>query len=140
MPETALGLRFKVVIDGMDFGNWHKCDGLSVEYDIEEYEEGGENGYVHRLPGRVKYDSVKLTRPIDEHSARVTLWVASQQLMLKPGAAAISVLDAGGETVAQWALVGVFPVRWSGPSLDVDGNQMATETLEVAHNGFLGPF
>ena len=36
-----------------------------------------------------------------------------------------------------WNLEGVFPVKWNGPSLDVGANQAATETLELAHNGFL---
>ena len=137
MTDTALGLRFKVLIDGKDFGNWQKCDGLSLEYDLEEYKEGGENGYIHRLPGRVKYESIKLTRPIDMHTAQVTMWVSSQQFMVLPGTGQISVLDTTGAVVAEWFLIGVYPVRWSGPTLDVDGNQMATETLEIAHNGFL---
>jgi phage tail-like protein len=139
MADSALGLRFKVRIDGQDFGNWHKCDGLQVSYDVKEYVEGGENGYVHKLPGRVKYETVKLTRPIDEHSGRVTAWVASVQIYATPGTAHISVLDPTGKDVADWYLIGVWPVRWSGPNLDVNGNQQATETLELAHNGFLGP-
>ena len=136
MADTALGLRFKVIIDGQDFGNWQKCDGLSLQYDIHEYSEGGENGFVHRLPGRVKYESVKLTRPIDQHTGMVTNWVASQQLVVLPGTGQIAVLDPSGAVVAEWFLIGVYPIRWSGPTLDVDGNQMATETLELAHNGF----
>jgi phage tail-like protein len=50
----------------------------------------------------------------------------------------ISVLDPAGEAVASWVLGGAYPVRWTGPSLDVDSNQWATETLEISHNGFLG--
>ena len=139
MAEAGLGLRFRVSIDGQDFGNWQKCDGLSMEYDIHEHKEGGENGFTHKLPGRVKYENVKLTRPIDQHSGRVTAWVASVQIRLIPATAHVSVLDPAGESVADWYLIGVYPVRWSGPTLDVDGNQWATETLELAHNGFLGP-
>jgi len=139
MPDGGLGLRFKVKIDGFDFGNWQKCDGLTLEYEPYEYAEGGENGFVHRLPGRTKYQNIKLTRPIDQHSGRVTAWVMSVQIRLVPGTGHISVLDPTGESVADWYLVGVWPVRWSGPTLDVDGNQWATETLELSHNGFLGP-
>lgn len=136
MTEIGVGLRFKVSIDGQDFGNWQKCDGLSLAYDVFEYKEGGENGFVHRLPGRVSYESVKLTRPIDSDTSTVVGWVASQQIMVTPGTGHISVLDSAGESVADWYLIGVYPVRWSGPSLDVNGNQQATETLEIAHNGF----
>ena len=140
MADPGLGLRFQVSIDGqVSLGNWQRCDGLTVEYDIHEYREGGLNGYVHRLPGRAKYQNVKLTRPVDGNTMAVAGWVASVQARLQPGTARISVLDPAGETVATWNLFGVFPVRWTGPSLDVGGNQVATETLELAHNGFLGP-
>ncbi len=138
MAESGSGLRFKVSIDGRDIGNWQKCDGLSVEYDIFEYSEGGENSYVHRLPGRAKYQNIKLTRLIDGDSASVGVWLASVQVRMAPGTAQISVLDPGGAEVASWHLAGVYPVRWTGPSLDVGSNQWATETLELAHNGFLG--
>ena len=138
MSEEGLGLRFKVRIDGKDMGNWQKVDGLALEYDIHEYAEGGENGYVHKLPGRVKFQNVKLIRPIDSSSATVSAWVQSLQVRMVPSTAHISVLDPSGATVADWHLVGVYPVRWTGPSLDVNSNQWATETLELAHNGFLG--
>mgnify|MGYP001823766526 CR=1 FL=1 len=45
--------------------------------------------------------------------------------------------DATGTEVASWSLADVIPVRWTGPSLDVDANSVATESLELAHNGFL---
>jgi len=138
MAESGLGLRFKVNIDGKDIGNWQKCEGLSVEYEIFEYSEGGENSYVHRLPGRAKYQNIKLTRLIDLDSAAVAMWLASMQVRMVPGTARISVLDPSGIAVANWQLAGVYPVRWTGPSLDVGSNQWATETLELAHNGFLG--
>jgi phage tail-like protein len=138
VSEEGLGLRFKVRIDGKDMGNWQKVDGLALEYDIHEYPEGGENGYVHKLPGRVKFQNVKLIRPIDSSSATVGAWVQSLQIRMVPSTAHISVLDPSGATVADWHLVGVYPVRWTGPSLDVNSTQWATETLELAHNGFLG--
>ena len=50
MSETALGLRFTVTIDGLSLGDWTKCDGLSIEYEVKDYQEGGENSFTHRLP------------------------------------------------------------------------------------------
>ena len=41
------------------------------------------------------------------------------------------------KVVATWGLVGVIPVRWTGPSLNLDTPKVATETLEIAHHGFL---
>jgi phage tail-like protein len=137
MSESGLGLRFSVKIDGKEFGNWQRCDGLAVEYDVIEYKEGGENAYVHRLPGRANYPNIKLTRPVDASSSSVSAWVASLQVRMVPSVVQIAVHDPAGEQVAMWVLSGAYPVRWTGPQLDVNGNQWATETLEIAHNGFL---
>lgn len=140
MPDPATSLRFTVTIDGhSSLGNWTKCEGLNVEYEVHEYSEGGLNGFVHRLPGRAKYQNIKLTRPIDASSAAVAGWVASVQAMGNRVTAQIAVVDAEGKPITFWNLLDVFPVRWSGPNLDVDTAQVATESLELAHNGFLGP-
>jgi phage tail-like protein len=140
MPDPATSLRFTVTIDGHgSLGNWTKCEGLTVEYDVHEYSEGGLNGYVHRLPGRAKYQNIKLTRPIDATSAALMGWVASIQAVGSRVTAQIAVVDPEGKPIAFWNLLGVFPVRWTGPNLDVDTAQVATESLELAHNGFLSP-
>ena len=140
MADPALGLRFKVTVDGQtELGNWQKCEGLNVEYDVHEYREGGQNGYVHKLPGRAKYENVKLTRPVDSSTMSVASWLASIQMRATRGTAQITVLDPSGAEIADWVLIEVLPIRWSGPSLDVNGNQIAMETLELVHNGFLGP-
>lgn len=139
MPsEPGLTLRFKVTIDHKtELGNWSKCDGLAVEYDIFEYREGGENGFIHRIPGRRKYQNIKLTRPLDSQSSQVAEWVSANEGPRAGHTAEISVLDAEGATVASWQLSDVFPAKWSGPSLDVGGKEIAYESLELVHNGFL---
>ena len=136
--HTAQSLRFRVKIDGgTNLGDWSKCDGLSVEYDVFEYKEGGENGFVHRIPGRVKYQNIKLTRPINKDSKHVADWIASLRSKVRRQTAEISALDPEGGAIVTWNLEGIYPVRWSGPSLDIGNNQIAMETLELAHNGFL---
>jgi phage tail-like protein len=138
MSEPGLSLRFTVVIDGqVRLGDWTKCEGLSVEYDVFEYKEGGNNGFIHRLPGRAKYTNIKLSRPIDDSSAAVAGWLASVQARVNPSTAAITVLDSDGSPVTTWNLIGVYPAKWTGPTLDVGSNTAAMETLELVHNGFM---
>lgn len=139
MPDLGLTLCFQVTIDHhKSLGNWSKCEGLSVEYDIFEYREGGQNGFVHRIPGRRKYQNIKLTRPLDKGTAEVAGWVSSAEGPNAGHTARIAVLDAHGETVAAWDIADVYPSRWSGPNLDVNGKDTALEVLELGHNGFLG--
>lgn len=138
MTETALGLYFSVEIDDTrSLGDWTKCEGLSVEWDIHEYKEGGVNDFVHRLPGRAKYQNLKLTRPVTSATADVIAWLKQVSPTQGWPNAKISVRDAAGQVVAAWTFGSVRPVKWQGPSLDVGQNQVATEVLELAHNGFL---
>jgi phage tail-like protein len=137
--DSGQSLRFRVKLDGgADLGNWSKCDGLSVEYDVFEYKEGGENTYIHRIPGRAKYQNLKLTRPVNKDSKQVADWIAGMKTHVRRDTAEVSALDSEGKAIATWNFEGVYPVRWNGPSLDIGNNQVATETLELAHNGFLG--
>lgn len=137
-PENGLVLRFAVTVDNhKSLGNWSKCEGLAVEYDIFEYREGGQNGFVHRLPGRRKYQNVKLTRPLDKGSTEIADWLSKIGGPHLGATAQIRVLDGAGQTVASWQLTDVYLAKWSGPSLDVDGKQTAFESLELVHNGFL---
>jgi phage tail-like protein len=135
--EPATGIRFEVKIDGVDIGSFTGCAGLGAEYEIFEYQEGGQNAYVHRLPGRLKYSPVTLTRPIDEKSGELAAWFASFRDSVKPVTGCITAFDPQQRPIAQWNLTGLYPSRWTGPGFSSDGNSVVKETLELSHNGFL---
>jgi phage tail-like protein len=131
-------LRFQVTIDGdINLGAWSKCDGLSVEFELKEYQEGGVNGYTHKLPGRAKYQNIKLTRVLNKDSQKVATWLTDLRKSGKRPTAHVTAMDSEGETITSWTLQQVYPLKWTGPSFDVGSNATATETLELAHNGFL---
>lgn len=140
-PDPATGFHFEVSIDRVDIGAFTSCEGLGAEYEVFEYQEGGENSYVHRLPGRLKFTPIKLTRPVDAKSGLKSGGLAAWFSQLKDGVtrktASITAYDAHRKPIAQWNLVGVYPTRWTGPSLSADGNNVPKETLELAHNGFI---
>lgn len=144
MGEPAIGYRFKLEIQGIDLGVFTKVEGLGARYDVLSVKEGGENGFVHKLPGRIEYDNLKLTRPVDEKSGALAAWFVSCQtaLRLRQGisltTASVSAYDGDDKVVASWSLIGVFPVRYSGPSFQAGSSNVLTETLELAHQGFWG--
>ncbi len=137
--ETALSVCFSVKIDDEELGSFNSCDGLGCEVVIEQREEGGNNGFVWQLPTRIKYGNVKLTRPVGKDSAKLTAWLASFATGVTRHTATISARGPDNEIVASWSLDGVIPVRWSGPQLSPDSAKVATETVELAHHGFLPP-
>jgi phage tail-like protein len=137
--DPAVSVCFQVEIDDKDLGWFNSCDGLGCEVVIEQREEGGNNGFVWQLPTRVKYGNVKFTRAVGRDSAKLTAWLASFATGVERHTATISAKSSDGEVVASWQLDGVIPVRWSGPQLSLDSPKVATETIELAHHGFLPP-
>jgi phage tail-like protein len=139
MGEPALSLTFKVTIDGIiPLGTWTKIDGLSFSFEVKEFREGGVNGYMHKLVGPMKYDNVRLTRPVNSDSMLLYIWLNANLVTVVPQTMSITALDSEGKEVTTWDLAGVVPVKWQGPSLDIFGNQVATETLEVAYTEMIG--
>jgi phage tail-like protein len=139
MGDPAVSIAYKVTVDGfIPLGIWTKIEGLGMEYQVTEYREGGVNGYVHKIVGPAKFTNVRLTRPVDSTSPLLMTWLQSNMMAIVPQTMAITACTAGGEEITTWSLVGVVPVKWSGPSLDIMSNQVATETLEVAFQEILG--
>ena len=134
--DPGLSVCFAVKIDDNDLGTFNSCEGLGCEVVIEQREEGGNNAFVWQLPSRLKYTNVKFTRPLGADTAKVAKWFASMTAGVKRRTATIQVMSGDGTVVATWALDGVVPVRWSGPSLNLDSPKVATETVEIAHHGF----
>ena len=99
--------------------------------------EGGQLGSQIHLPGKMKFTNVKLTRPIDIFTIDLAIWFNT--ITINPFGritAQIVAQTTDGEPLRVWNLFDVFPVRWTGPSFNASGNQVATETLELAHHGF----
>jgi phage tail-like protein len=138
--DTMLGMvmRFAVEVDGLDLGGWAQCQGLVVNFDGDQVEEGGNNDYMLFLPKRTKYEKITLARAMNKaDSAKVMSWLAEKVRDESKGTAQITLHDAHGEKVATWSLQGVYPLKWSGPQLNADGRGVAMETLELFHEGFL---
>jgi phage tail-like protein len=133
----AVSVAFAVTIDGHNLGAFTACDGIGVEVTIEEREEGGNNLWVHKLPGRLKYTNVKLTRAVNTDTQKVADWFSSMSKGVVRTNGEIVAMTAEGTRVATWNLTGIIPVRWTGPQLSTDSAKVATETLELAHHGFV---
>jgi len=135
--EEAVAVNFTVKIDGQSLGAFTSCDGLGCEFVMETREEGGNNGVIWQLPSRIKYSNVKLSRVVAKDSANIMKWFAGMAKGIKRTTATIQARTLDGTVIAQWQLVDVVPVRWTGPQMAADSTKPATETLEFAHHGFL---
>jgi phage tail-like protein len=118
-------------------GIFNGCEGLAVEVDVQEYSEGGNNGYVTRLPGRLKHSTLRLSRALTPDSAKLTAWISSITTGVQRPTVEIAALRADGSQVTQWGLLDALPSSWTGPTLDPSNTAVATETLEIVFHGFI---
>lgn len=137
MSSVATNSAFGLTIDGHDLGTFLTVEGLGVHVDVSEYLEGGNPYFAYQIPGQFRYQNVVLTRPIDHNTAKVMEWLRTMAGGMRRGQAELVAFDARGTMVVKWSLLQVIPVRWTGPHLDVDNRMHATESLELAHHGFL---
>lgn len=136
--KLMTSVAFTVDIGGLSLGTFTACDGLNVEVTVEAYEEGGNNHFIHQLPGRIKYTNVKLTRVASSETKKIYDYFKNlQDKGVERTHASIKAMSAKGEEIYEWKLKDVFPVKWNGPQFSTDSAKAATETLELAHHGFL---
>ncbi len=134
---------FLFEVDGMTIGQFMEVGGLEVEVAVESIEEGGENGFTHRLPGRMSWPNITLKRGVTQ-SDNLFAWLnkssgeqfSNQGNKLTRSTAAITLIGADGTRLRAWNFVEAFPVKWKGPDFSADSASAAAETLEIAHHGF----
>lgn len=135
--DTVVSVYFALEIDSADLGVFTSCEGLGIELQIEQREDGGGGSVVHLLPGRFKYTNLKVTRPVGPDTAKTMAWLQQMVNGVAPSNALLSALAPNGSTVYSWSLTGVLPARWSGPSFNASNPSPATETLELAYTSIL---
>jgi phage tail-like protein len=113
-----------------------EVSGLQVEMQTTDFEEGGENNFVHKLPGRMKVSNVTLKRGL-VRSNEFLRWLMNAALVKPMDRRNVSIVlfDQAGHTVMRWNFLRAFPVKWVGPQFTADSTTIAIESVELAHEG-----
>jgi phage tail-like protein len=136
IPGPLGELCFRVEIPGVEIGYFAECSGLGMEYDVLEYEEGGNNAFVHRLRGRARYPNLSLSRGVTHEDALLD-WLFKYQTEAQRPTLTVTLLDSNRQPVRRFAFASAFPIRWTGPQATAGSNTIATESLEIGHTGLL---
>jgi phage tail-like protein len=141
--QRVTGATFLFEVDGVEIGQFMEISGLEVSVAVEELAEGGENSYVHKLPGAMSWPNLVLKRGITQNDSLLT-WLnkssgeqfSANGSALTRSTAAITLMGTSGTRLRSWDVDGAFPVKWRGPTFAASSNDMAVEELEIAHHGF----
>ena len=134
--------RFWLDIDKVPVGAFTEVGGLGVTIETEDLVEGGENGFIRKLPRAMRWQNIVLKRGVTDSDALLS-WLSE---FSGPGLEAsgckpvrrtvtITVYRTVGKPEHVWRLEQAMPVRWSGPRLSATARELALEELEVSHCG-----
>jgi phage tail-like protein len=130
---------FLVEIQGIARAAFQEASGFDSAIDVVEHREGGENTTPRKLPAMTKYSNITLkwgtTDDRDLYNWH-RQWVTGDPAAKRQNGS-IVLLDRQGQEKVRWNFFNAWPAKWTGPSFNAEGNDVAIETLELAHEGIV---
>ena len=116
---------------------FQSVSGLSVERETEEFAEGGENRFKHKLPVRTKFPNLILKRGFLVNSELIK-WCENALLDfdIQPTDLIIKLLNENHEPLFTWKIQHAWPLKWEIDSLNAEENKIVIETLELSYQSF----
>ncbi len=116
---------------------FQSVSGLSVEYDTEEFKEGGENRFTHKLPVRTKYADLVLKRGMLSDSD-LTKWLlrAFRDREFKASDLNVILMNEQGEPLRTWKVAHAVPKKWLVSDFNANENSIVIETMELSYQYF----
>jgi phage tail-like protein len=127
---------FRVEWGGTRIG-FTEVTGLEVSTDVIEYRDGVSPDYSKiKMPGMQKYGNITLKRGTFQADNEYFNWWNTVALnTIERRDITISLLNETHEPVVVWKIKNAWPVKVQSTDLKADGNEVAIETIELAHEG-----
>lgn len=127
---------FRVEWGGTRIG-FSEVSGLTQEIQAIEYRDGSFPEYSSiKMPGLRKYSNITLKRGVIKSDNDFFNWLSTVKLnTIERRDLTISLLNENHEPVMVWKIHHAFPVKVEGPQLKASGNEVAIESIELAHEG-----
>lgn len=131
-PDEFGGAGFRIEVDGVDAGRFTSMEGLSVELEVIEYQDGNDS-LVRKRPGRLKFGDIVFKRD-HLHPEDTNNWI--EKAMLGKGDytrnnVSIILEDKKGNEIERWNLINAFFRSWRVSSLDGKDNGVLTEEVVI---------
>ena len=140
-PDPYPAFNFEIIINGISDdgksvkGAFMEVTGLGVEIAAIEYRTGSEDITVRKIPGLKKFSNIVLKRGV---IGDLTFWKWLAQAMngqVQRANGSVILFDENRQEVMRWNFTRGWPCKYTGPSLNAKGNEIAIETLEICHEG-----
>ena len=127
---------FQVDWGGSNLG-FSEVSGLNIEQQVIEYRDGLSPEYsTIKMPGIRKYGNITLKRGIIKSDNDFFDWLNTTKMnTIERRDMIIKLLDEEHNPVVIWSVKNAWPTKIDAPSLKADGNEVAIESIEIAHEG-----
>lgn len=116
---------------------FQEVSGLDVESQPIEYRAGNSKVFsTVKMPGMLKYSNITMKKGVFKSDNKLFDWFKDVKMnVIKRKSLTISLLDEGGAPTMVWKVQNAFPTKITGTDLKAEGNEVAVETIEIAHEG-----
>jgi phage tail-like protein len=137
MSEYPLSkFHFQVEWGGSKIG-FTEVTGLDITAEVIEYRDGANPEYSKiKMPGQRKFSNITLKRGTFKSDNQFYAWFNTVNLnTIERRNLIISLLNESHEPVVVWKVKNAWPTKVTPTDLKADGNEVAIESLELAHEG-----
>lgn len=127
---------FQVQWGGTRIG-FTEISGLDVETEVIEYRDGALREFSKlKIPGMQKYPNVTMKRGVFKSDNDYFNWWNTVSLnTVQRRDVIVSLLNEAHEPVMVWKIKNAWPTKIGSTDLKADGNEIAIESIELAHDG-----
>jgi len=115
-------------------GYYTEVSGLTAEIEVMSYNEGGRNDSVHKLPTRMKHPNLVLKRGVTTVKD-LEAWLEDSFMGPTRKEITLTMYNQRLDKIRTWSFKNAYPVKWTGPNFNSSQNTLATEALEIVHDG-----
>ena len=117
--------------------SFQEVSGLDMEAQPIEYRHGDSKEFsVIKMPGIKKTGNVTMKKGVFKSDNKFWDWFSQIKMnIIKRVPVTISLLDEVGGSAMVWTLANAWPTKITGTDLKSDGNEVAVESIEIAHEG-----
>ncbi|CAH1213494.1 MULTISPECIES: phage tail protein [Paenibacillus] len=127
--------RFRIEVEGIQQAGFSEISGFDASLSVIEYREGNETITPRKLPGLAKYGNISLKWGVTDSMDMYNWMSESIQGKISRKTVTIIAINEEGGDVATWQVIEAWPSKYSAPSFKGTGNEVAIESLELAHEG-----
>jgi phage tail-like protein len=127
---------FQVEWGGARIG-FTEISGLDVETEVIEYRDGASPEFSKmKIPGMQKFPNVTMKRGVFRSDNEYFEWWNTVSLnTIQRRDVIVSLLNEAHEPVMVWKIKNAWPTKIGSTDLKADGNEIAIESIELAHDG-----